>query len=55
MIVASSNAERIDAALERLPASAEGYTVDVRREEQIAISSADWAALTISPSPLVRR
>jgi NAD(P)-dependent dehydrogenase (short-subunit alcohol dehydrogenase family) len=35
VIVASSSAERIDAALERLPASAEGYTVDVRREEQI--------------------
>ena len=35
VIVASSGAERIDAALERLPASAEGYTVDVRREEQI--------------------
>jgi NAD(P)-dependent dehydrogenase (short-subunit alcohol dehydrogenase family) len=35
VIVASSSAERIDAALERLPASAEGYTVDVRSEEQI--------------------
>ena len=35
VIVASSSPERIDAALERLPASAEGYTVDVRREEQI--------------------
>jgi NAD(P)-dependent dehydrogenase (short-subunit alcohol dehydrogenase family) len=35
VIVASSSADRIDAALERLPASAEGYTVDVRREEQI--------------------
>jgi NAD(P)-dependent dehydrogenase (short-subunit alcohol dehydrogenase family) len=35
VIVASSSAERIDAALERLPASAEGYTVDVRREEQV--------------------
>ena len=30
VIVASSSAERIDAALERLPASAEGYTVNVR-------------------------
>jgi NAD(P)-dependent dehydrogenase (short-subunit alcohol dehydrogenase family) len=35
VIVASSSAERIDAALERLPPSAEGYTVDVRREEQV--------------------
>jgi NAD(P)-dependent dehydrogenase (short-subunit alcohol dehydrogenase family) len=35
VIVASSSAERLDAALARLPASAEGYTVDVRREEQI--------------------
>jgi NAD(P)-dependent dehydrogenase (short-subunit alcohol dehydrogenase family) len=35
VIVASSSAERIDAALDRLPASAQGYTVDVRREEQI--------------------
>jgi NAD(P)-dependent dehydrogenase (short-subunit alcohol dehydrogenase family) len=35
VIVASSSAERIDEALERLPGSAEGYTVDVRREEQI--------------------
>src|SRR3954447_2414272 len=35
VIVASSRADRIDAALERLPASAEGYTVDVRREEQV--------------------
>jgi NADP-dependent 3-hydroxy acid dehydrogenase YdfG len=35
VIIASSSAERIDAALERLPASAEGYTVDVRREEEI--------------------
>jgi NAD(P)-dependent dehydrogenase (short-subunit alcohol dehydrogenase family) len=35
VIVVSSSAERIDAALERLPASAEGYTVDVRREEEI--------------------
>jgi NAD(P)-dependent dehydrogenase (short-subunit alcohol dehydrogenase family) len=35
VIVASSSAERIDAALERLPAGAEGYTVDVRREEQL--------------------
>jgi NAD(P)-dependent dehydrogenase (short-subunit alcohol dehydrogenase family) len=35
VIVASSSAERIDAALERLPAGAEGYTVDVRSEEQL--------------------
>src|SRR3979411_504414 len=35
VIVASSSAERINAALERLPASAEGYTVDVRHEEEI--------------------
>lgn len=35
VIVASSSADRIDAALERLPASAEGYTVDVRHEEEI--------------------
>jgi NAD(P)-dependent dehydrogenase (short-subunit alcohol dehydrogenase family) len=35
VIIASSSPDRIDAALERLPASAEGYTVDVRREEQI--------------------
>src|SRR3954470_11994420 len=35
VIVASSRTDRIDAALERLPASAEGYTVDVRREEEI--------------------
>ncbi len=35
VIVASSRADRIDAALERLPTTAEGYTVDVRREEEI--------------------
>ena len=35
VIVASSGAERIDAALERLPASAEGYTVNVRHPEEI--------------------
>ena len=35
VIVASSRTERIDAALERLPASAEGYTVDVRREKDV--------------------
>ena len=35
VIVASSRADRIDAALERLPAGAEGYAVDVRREEQV--------------------
>jgi NAD(P)-dependent dehydrogenase (short-subunit alcohol dehydrogenase family) len=47
VIVASSNADRIDAALERLPSSAEGYTVDVRREEQLRdlfrrLSAARW-------------
>ncbi|HEY0517588.1 MAG TPA: SDR family oxidoreductase [Solirubrobacteraceae bacterium] len=35
VIVASSSAERVDAALERLPASAEGYTVNVRDPEEI--------------------
>jgi NAD(P)-dependent dehydrogenase (short-subunit alcohol dehydrogenase family) len=35
VIVASSSPDRIDAALERLPTSAEGYTVNVRREEEI--------------------
>src|SRR3954469_16798963 len=35
VIVASSSPDRIDAALERLPASAEGYTVNVRHEEEI--------------------
>jgi len=35
VIVASSSTERIDAALDRLPASAQGYTVDVRSEEQV--------------------
>ena len=35
VIIASSSADRIDAALERLPASAEGYTVDVRHPEEI--------------------
>jgi NAD(P)-dependent dehydrogenase (short-subunit alcohol dehydrogenase family) len=35
VVVASSSAERIDAALERLPTSAEGYSVDVRSEEQV--------------------
>ena len=35
MIVASSSPDRIDAALERPPTSAEGYTVNVRREEEI--------------------
>ena len=35
VIVASSRADRIDAALERLPASAEGYVVDARNEEEI--------------------
>jgi len=35
VIVASSSPDRIDAALERLPASAEGYTVNVRHPEEI--------------------
>src|SRR3954467_15877378 len=35
VIVASSSPDRIDAALERLPASAEGYTVNVRHEDEI--------------------
>src|SRR3954451_19576212 len=35
VIVASSSPDRIDAARERLPASAEGYTVNVRHEEEI--------------------
>src|SRR3981081_2553620 len=35
VIVASSSAERIDAALERLPARAGGYTVNVLQPEEI--------------------
>jgi NAD(P)-dependent dehydrogenase (short-subunit alcohol dehydrogenase family) len=35
VIVASSRTDRIDTALERLPSSAEGYTVDVRREQEV--------------------
>jgi NAD(P)-dependent dehydrogenase (short-subunit alcohol dehydrogenase family) len=35
VIVASSRADRVDAALERLPASAEGYVINVRHEEEI--------------------
>src|SRR5258705_793894 len=35
VVVASSNPDRIDAALADLPVSAEGYALDVRREEEI--------------------
>jgi NAD(P)-dependent dehydrogenase (short-subunit alcohol dehydrogenase family) len=35
VVVASSSPERLDAALADLPASAEGYALDVRREEEI--------------------
>ena len=35
VVVASSNRERVDAALADLPAGAEGYALDVRREEEI--------------------
>jgi NAD(P)-dependent dehydrogenase (short-subunit alcohol dehydrogenase family) len=35
VVVASSNPERVDAALADLPVSAEGYTLDLRREEEI--------------------
>src|SRR5439155_3432888 len=35
VVVASSNPERVDAALADLPVSAEGYALDVRREEDI--------------------
>lgn len=35
VVVASSNAERVDAALATLPASAEGYALDLRREAEI--------------------
>src|ERR1700704_1085574 len=35
VIVASSSAERVDAALERLPGRAEGYTVDVSHPGEI--------------------
>ena len=35
VVVASSHPDRIDAALELLPDSAEGYTVDVRREDEV--------------------
>ena len=34
-LVASSNAERVDTALATLPANAEGYALDLRREEEI--------------------
>jgi NAD(P)-dependent dehydrogenase (short-subunit alcohol dehydrogenase family) len=35
VVVASSNPERVDAALATLPVSAEGYALDVRDEEEI--------------------
>jgi NAD(P)-dependent dehydrogenase (short-subunit alcohol dehydrogenase family) len=35
VVVASSNRERVDAALADLPADAAGYALDVRREEEI--------------------
>jgi NAD(P)-dependent dehydrogenase (short-subunit alcohol dehydrogenase family) len=35
VVVASSSPERLDAALADLPGSAEGYLLDVRREEEI--------------------
>src|SRR5260370_16668687 len=35
VVVASSNAERLDTALESLPVNAEGYALDVRREEDV--------------------
>jgi NAD(P)-dependent dehydrogenase (short-subunit alcohol dehydrogenase family) len=35
VVVASSDPERLDAALADLPANAEGYALDVRREEEI--------------------
>jgi NAD(P)-dependent dehydrogenase (short-subunit alcohol dehydrogenase family) len=35
VVVASSSPGRLDAALARLPVSAEGYALDVRREEEI--------------------
>jgi NAD(P)-dependent dehydrogenase (short-subunit alcohol dehydrogenase family) len=35
VVIASSNPERLDAALGALPVSASGYALDVRREEEI--------------------
>ena len=35
VVVASSHPDRIDPALELLPDTAEGYTVDVRREDEV--------------------
>jgi NAD(P)-dependent dehydrogenase (short-subunit alcohol dehydrogenase family) len=35
VVVASSNGERVEAALADLPISAEGYVLDLRREEEI--------------------
>jgi NAD(P)-dependent dehydrogenase (short-subunit alcohol dehydrogenase family) len=35
VVVASSNPERVDAALANLPVNAEGYALDLRREEEI--------------------
>src|SRR4051812_15173811 len=33
VVIASSNAERVDSALANLPVNAEGYALDLRREE----------------------
>src|SRR4051794_41984986 len=35
VVVASSNPERVDSALANLPVDAEGYALDLRREEEI--------------------
>src|SRR2546430_11856757 len=35
VVVASSNPERVDAALANLPVNAEGYALDLRREDEI--------------------
>jgi NAD(P)-dependent dehydrogenase (short-subunit alcohol dehydrogenase family) len=35
VVIASSHPDRIDSALDLLPDSAEGYTVDVRREDEV--------------------
>src|SRR3981081_222107 len=51
VIVASSSAERIDAALERLPASAEGYTVNVRHPEEIRDLFGGWVRFDHPVSP----
>ena len=45
VIVASSSPDRIDAALERLPASAEGYTVNVRHLDDRKACQAAAAAI----------